>query len=134
MMGMKLSAVFPQLQKMERAVGDEILLSFEAGSNWSLTSSALWCTFLVNGEQNYSCSGIAGKQAVTIKGIVMIIDEELTADLTLLMDGNRQVIFEISRICNRIRTKGIQRRSECGVFIGSSLCAGLSGNRNVCGE
>ncbi len=97
--GDEASAVFPQLQKMECAVGDEILLSFEAGSNWSLTSSALWCTFLVNGEQNYSCSGIAGKQAVTIKvsSDASALMKSYRADLTLLMDGNRQVIFEISR-------------------------------------
>lgn len=91
--------IFPELQKMECAVGDEQTFTFDAVSDWTLTSSALWCTFLVDGEEAFSCSGTAGKQSVTIK-----INDDATelmksykAELTLIMGGAKQVICEVTR-------------------------------------
>ena len=93
------SAVFPQLQKIECAVGDEKALAFDANSDWSLTSSALWCTFLVDGEEVFSCSGSAGKQSVTVKisNDATALMKSYRADLTLIMEGTNQVIFEVTR-------------------------------------
>lgn len=91
--------VFPQLQKLECSVGDEKALSFEATGNWTLTSSALWCTFVVDGENVHSCSGTAGQQTVNI-----FISDDATAllksykaELKLMMGGEQQVIFEVTR-------------------------------------
>ena len=58
--------VFPDLQKIECAVGDTKTLTFEAADNWILTSSSLWCYFEQDGERTFVCSGNAGKQPVTI--------------------------------------------------------------------
>ena len=48
--------VFPDLQRIECAVGDEKTLTFEATDNWVLTSSSLWCYFKQEGEQTFTCS------------------------------------------------------------------------------
>ena len=48
--------VFPGLQRIECAVGDEKTLTFEATDNWVLTSSSLWCYFKQEGEQTFTCS------------------------------------------------------------------------------
>ncbi len=91
--------VFPELQKLECAVGDEKALSFEATGNWTLTSSALWCTFVVDGENVYSCSGTAGQQTVNISigDDATALLKSYKAELKLMMGGEQQVIFEVTR-------------------------------------
>lgn len=91
--------VFPDLQRIECAVGDEKTLTFEATDNWVLTSSSLWCYFKQEGEQTFTCSGAAGKQTITI-----YISDDATemlkvnkAELTMMMGGMQQVIAEVSR-------------------------------------
>ncbi|PTN10419.1 DUF5003 domain-containing protein [Mangrovibacterium marinum] len=90
---------FPSVQQVDCLVGDQKQLSFEAGADWSLTSSALWCTFVVDDEAVYSCNGTAGAQTVSIR-----INDDATsplksykAELTLIMGNERQVIFELTR-------------------------------------
>lgn len=91
--------VFPELQKIECAVGNEETLTFDAVGNWTLVSSALWCTFIVDGEEVFTCSGTAGKHSVTIR-----ISDDATelmksykAELTLMMGGAKQIICEVTR-------------------------------------
>ena len=52
--------VFPDLQKIECAVGDTKTLTFEATDNWILISSSLWCYFEHDGDQTFTCSGGVG--------------------------------------------------------------------------
>lgn len=91
--------VFPELQKIECAVGDTKELSFEASSDWVLTSSALWCSFVVDGENAFSCSGSAGKQTVTIRisNDATELLKSYKAELTLMMGGAKQVIYTVTR-------------------------------------
>ena len=91
--------VFPEAQKLECTVGEEKNLTFEATADWALTSSALWCSFVVNGEKVYSCSGSAGQQSVTvrIKDDATELMKSYKAELTMMMNGERQVICTITR-------------------------------------
>lgn len=91
--------VFPELQEIECAVGEEQTLTFDATSDWTLVSSALWCKFMVDGQEAFTCSGTAGKQSVTIR-----IGDDATelmksykAELTLMSGGAKQVIFTVTR-------------------------------------
>lgn len=91
--------VFPELQNIECAVGDEKTLTFEATNNWTLTSSALWCFFVVDGEEVYSCSGTAGHQSVTIRisNDAAELMKSYKAELNLMAGGAQQVIFTVTR-------------------------------------
>lgn len=91
--------IFPELQKIECAVGEEQTLTFDAAGDWTLVSSALWCKFVVDGKEAFTCSGTAGKQSVTIK-----ITDDATellksykAELSLMTGGTKQVIFTVTR-------------------------------------
>lgn len=69
--------------------------TFEVGSDWTLSSDALWCVF---SDGMVSMSGSAGSQIVTVS----ITDdgwtvEESTAEITLTVDGESQVIVTITR-------------------------------------
>lgn len=92
-------AVFPEAQQLECHVGEEKNLTFDATADWVLTSSALWCSLVVDNEKVYSCSGTAGKQTVTVS-----IGDDATelmksykAELVLMMNGERQMIYTITR-------------------------------------
>ena len=54
--------IFPEVQKISCAVGETVELTFNANMNWKLSSSALWCKFVVGGELMNSCSGETGEQ------------------------------------------------------------------------
>lgn len=95
----KVKPIFPELQKIEGVVGETTNIEFEATASWRLTSSALWCKFVVEGEETNSCSGEAGKHTVTIK----VLDEatellkSYKSELSLWMDGYQEVICEVIR-------------------------------------
>ncbi len=91
--------VFPEAQSLAGVVGGEQTLTFEASQDWTLTSSALWCSFRNGEEKTYSCSGSAGKQSVTIYvgDDAMELEKSYTAELTLTMGGKRQVICKVTR-------------------------------------
>ncbi len=91
--------VFPELQKIECAVGDERTLTFETTNNWTLTSSALWCSFIVDGEEVYACSGTAGYQSVTIRisNDAAELMKSYKAELNLMTGGVQQAIFTVTR-------------------------------------
>lgn len=90
---------FPQKQTVNCSAGETRDLTFEVNENWQLISSATWCMFVVNGNEEYSTSGNAGTQTITLK----ITDESLSydaktvANLTLLMGGQEAIIAEVVR-------------------------------------
>lgn len=90
---------FPEKQTVHCSAADTRELTFEANAAWSLTSSELWCRFLVDGTEEYSLSGNAGKQTVNI----VISDEsqkpEMTsvAHLTLMIGDSKAIIADIVR-------------------------------------
>lgn len=93
------TAVFPELQELVCEVGDNETLTFDASDAWTLTSSALWCSFIVDSDTTFSCSGKAGHQTV-----VMYINDDATelmksykAELTLMMGGEQKVIYTVTR-------------------------------------
>lgn len=95
----KTTPVFPELQKIEGTVGETLTVRFDAPVAWRLTSSALWCKFVVDGEELNSCSGEAGEQAVT----VVVLDEATAllkaykSEISLWMNGYNEVICEVTR-------------------------------------
>lgn len=91
--------VFPGLQEIVCAVGDTKELTFEASTDWTLTSSSLWCSFVADGEETFSCSGTAGKQTVTIhiSNDAAELLKSYKADLTLMMNGEKAIAFTITR-------------------------------------
>lgn len=98
--------VFPEQQKISCQANDEKELSFEANMNWKLTSSVTWCKFMANGVEEYSLSGNAGKQTVTIK----VTDEnqgfeESTAKLELTMGTDKAIIAEVTRLAKNYELK-----------------------------
>ncbi len=91
--------VFPELQQLDCNVGDEQTLTFIANDDWTLTSSALWCSFMVDGEQVYSCSGEAGNVSVSlhISNDASVILKDYKADVSLFMGGMQSVICKVMR-------------------------------------
>lgn len=47
----KTKPIFPDLQKIEGVVNETTQIEFEATSSWRLTSSALWCKFVIEGKK-----------------------------------------------------------------------------------
>lgn len=90
---------FPEKQNIICNGGSTTEFTFEANTNWSLTSSAIWCKFEKDGADEFILSGEAGKQ--TIKIIVTDEDKkvgkESVAKLELTMGGQTIVIGEITR-------------------------------------
>lgn len=91
--------VFPELQKIEGVVGQTATIEFEAASEWRLTSSALWCKFIVDGELVNSCSGGSGAQKVTISitDDATEVTKSYKAQISLFMKGYQEVIYEVIR-------------------------------------
>lgn len=93
------SVSFPELQTIECEVNKTADISFESIGSWKLSSSALWCQFVVDGEQVFSCQGNAGKQNIQV--IVTDDATELmksyTASITLEIGGQEKVIYKVSR-------------------------------------
>lgn len=95
--GMKIE--FPELQEETHAAGEKITISFNAATDWQLTSKASWCKF-VNGDfKETTTQGKAGKQTVEAE----ILDEaqdyinDNVAEIVLKMDDKEQVIYKITR-------------------------------------
>ena len=98
---------FPEKQLIEGYPSDSEFhsLSFEAATDWTLTSSGTWCYFAVSqsGEANvskeYTISGKAGKQTVQI-GISaegQDFDNKSVAEITITMKGKEAVLAEVTR-------------------------------------
>lgn len=90
---------FPEKQTINSNGNETQELTFDAGSNWQLTSSAAWCRFMVDGIEEYSLSGNAGKQTVTIQitDEAQKFDARTTAQLTLTMGNAKAIIADVVR-------------------------------------
>lgn len=90
---------FPEKQTINSNGNETRELTFDAGTNWQLTSSAAWCRFMVDGVEEYSLSGNAGKQTVTIQitDEAQKFDVRTTAQLTLTMGNAKAIIADVVR-------------------------------------
>ena len=91
--------VFPQVQKLAGEAGDELDFTFEANTNWSLASSAIWCK-MEQGENTdaFVLNGQAGKQTIKVK----LTDDDASKDLSvaqlvLTMGSQKAAIAEVTR-------------------------------------
>ena len=91
--------VFPQVQKLAGEAGDQLDFTFEANTNWSLASSAIWCK-MEQGENTdaFVLNGQAGKQTIKVK----LTDDDASKDLSvaqlvLTMGGQKAAIAEVTR-------------------------------------
>ena len=91
--------VFPEVQKISCAVGETATLTFNANMNWKLSSSALWCKFVVDGEQANSCSGEVGEQTITVSigDDATALNKSYKAEISLWMGADKKVVYEITR-------------------------------------
>ena len=91
--------VFPQVQTIAGAAGDELDFTFDANENWSLASSAIWCK-LVQGENAdaFVLNGTAGKQTLKVKITADDASKDMSvAQLFLTMGGQKVAIAEVKR-------------------------------------
>ena len=89
---------FPQLQELACNVGETASLTFNAPTDWQLTSSAVWCKFVTSEEDAFAVSGAAGAQTVTIKADDEAYGHEAaTANITLTMGMKKAVIAKVTR-------------------------------------
>lgn len=91
--------IFPEVQKISCAIGETVELTFNANMNWKLSSSALWCKFVVGGELMNSCSGETGEQtvAVSIGDDATALNKSYKAEISLWMGADKKVVYEITR-------------------------------------
>ncbi len=88
--------VFPEKKEVVVSAGESTVISFDATSQWTLTSSAIWCKIEDGSEKVSSLQGKAGRAEVKIH----ISDEARdsnTAELTLKMNNESKVIYVITR-------------------------------------
>ena len=102
------TVTFPEKQTIGGAAGETRSLTFDAVADWTLTSSSTWCYFITEGTpaakaaegvKEYSISGKAGKQIVTI-GISdegQDYDNATVASITIRMNGQEAVMAEVTR-------------------------------------
>lgn len=90
---------FPEKQTINSNGNETRELAFDAAANWQLTSSAAWCRFVVDGVEEYSLSGNAGKQNITIQVTdeAQKFDARTTAQLTLTMGNTKAIIADVVR-------------------------------------
>ncbi|MBE6281157.1 MAG: DUF5003 domain-containing protein [Bacteroides sp.] len=91
--------IFPSVETMNVAANSEQTFNFVSNMAWRMSSSATWCTFPEVGEKAQNISGEAGSHTVRLKisDESMKFDKETKAVLTLIMDGQKQVVAEIVR-------------------------------------
>lgn len=90
--------IFPEKQEINLAAGGSQEFSFEANTNWSLSSSAIWCVFVKDEVESFVLSGTPGKQTVTVKVTNDAPAHETSvAKLELTMGGEKVVIGEVRR-------------------------------------
>lgn len=91
--------VFPTVQTIAGAAGDELDFTFEANDNWSLSSSAIWCK-LAQGENidAFVLNGTAGKQTIKVKLTADDASKDMSVtQLFLSMGGQKVAIAEVQR-------------------------------------
>ena len=91
--------VFPQVQTLAGAAGDEMEFTFDANESWSLSSDKIWCK-LVQGEKTdaFVLNGTAGKQTIKVKITGDDASNDMSvAQLFLNMGGQKVAIAEVKR-------------------------------------
>ena len=91
--------VFPQVQTLAGAAGDEMEFTFDANESWSLSSDKIWCK-LVQGEKAdaFVLNGTAGKQTIKVKITADDASNDMSvAQLFLNMGGQKVAIAEVKR-------------------------------------
>ena len=91
--------VFPQVQTLAGAAGDEMEFTFDANESWSLSSDKIWCK-LVQGEKAdaFVLNGTASKQTIKVKITGDDASNDMSvAQLFLNMGGQKVAIAEVKR-------------------------------------
>ena len=122
--------VFPQVQTIAGAAGDELDFTFDANENWSLASSAIWCK-LVQGENAdaFVLNGTAGKQTLKVKITADDASKDMSvAQLFLTMGGQKVAIAEVKRSAAGYELKVYDELgndiTETGITVGYKDIAG----------
>ena len=122
--------VFPQVQTIAGAAGDELDFTFDANENWSLASSAIWCK-LVQGENAdaFVLNGTAGKQTLKVKITADDASKDMSvAQLFLTMGGQKVAIAEVKRSAAGYELKVYDELgndiTETGIIVGYKDIAG----------
>lgn len=122
--------VFPQVQTIAGAAGDELDFTFDANENWSLASSAIWCK-LVQGENAdaFVLNGTAGKQTLKVKITADDASKDMSvAQLLLTMGGQKVAIAEVKRSAAGYELKVYDELgndiTETGITVGYKDIAG----------
>ena len=121
--------VFPQVQTIAGAAGDELDFTFDANENWSLASSAIWCK-LVQGENDaFVLNGTAGKQTLKVKITADDASKDMSvAQLFLTMGGQKVAIAEVKRSAAGYELKVYDELgndiTETGITVGYKDIAG----------
>ena len=122
--------VFPQVQTIAGAAGDELDFTFDANENWSLASSAIWCK-LAQGENAdaFVLNGTAGKQPLKVKITADDASKDMSvAQLFLTMGGQKVAIAEVKRSAAGYELKVYDELgndiTETGITVGYKDIAG----------
>lgn len=122
--------VFPQVQTIAGAAGDELDFTFDANENWSLASSAIWCK-LAQGENAdaFVLNGTAGKQTLKVKITADDASKDMSvAQLFLTMGGQKVAIAEVKRSAAGYELKVYDELgndiTETGIIVGYKDIAG----------
>lgn len=122
--------VFPQVQTIAGAAGDELDFTFDANENWSLASSAIWCK-LAQGENAdaFVLNGTAGKQTIKVQITADDASKDMSvAQLFLTMGGQKVAIAEVKRSAAGYELKVYDELgndiTETGITVGYKDIAG----------
>lgn len=93
------SVAFPTKATLTADAGETKEISFDATTNWTLTSSELWVTFLNGETDEYSLSGQAGKQTIKVKinDIKQSNEAKTVAHIALSYGDKSAIIADIER-------------------------------------
>lgn len=129
-----LTPVFPQVQTIAGAAGDELDFTFDANMNWSLSSSAIWCKLVQGDNTAFVLNGVAGKQTVKVK---LTADEESkemsVAQLYLTMGGQKITVAEVNRSAVGYELKVFVKSSN-GEEIDVTSTGITVGYKNIAGQ
>lgn len=93
------AVTFPEKQLIGGNALTSHELKFHAAADWQLTTSATWCYFGTEEQKEYSLSGEAGEQTVTVhlSADGQEYDQNSVATLSLQMNGVEAIIAEVTR-------------------------------------
>lgn len=102
--------------------GEKALLAFNANTEWTLTSSKLWCQFVSKDGNKAMLVGAPGKQQVELVITDDIWDFEVaTAEVSLNMGGISQVVARVSRAPRNIQIEGYNENTPFKINYSAGL-------------